>query len=87
MVEVLMCLAVPARIVSLSGSPTPDRMGRISCGGVFKDISLAFTPEAEVGDWVIVHAGFAITRLDEAEAEASLAACAAFAAEQDSAPS
>jgi hydrogenase expression/formation protein HypC len=52
-------------------------MGRVSFGGVIKDISLAFTPEAQVGDFVIVHAGFAISQLDEEEAQAALAEFAA----------
>ncbi|MGX2038674.1 HypC/HybG/HupF family hydrogenase formation chaperone [Methylocaldum sp. MU1018] len=74
-----MCLAVPGQIVSLSEAPPLERTGRVSFGGVVKEISLAFTPDAAVGDYVIVHAGFAISRLDEAEAEAALAACAALA--------
>jgi len=45
------------------------RMGDVSFGGAVKRVSLAYTPEAEVGDFVIVHAGFAISRLDQEEAE------------------
>jgi len=44
------------------------RMGKVDFGGVLKEASLAYVPEAEVGDYVIVHAGFAISRLDEEEA-------------------
>ena len=44
-------------------------MGKIDFGGVFKEASLAYVPEAEIGDYVIVHVGFAISRLDEAEAQ------------------
>jgi hydrogenase expression/formation protein HypC len=55
-------------------------MGRIDFGGIVKEASLAFTPEAQVGDYVIVHAGFALARLDEAEAEATLAEFAALEA-------
>lgn len=66
-----MCLAVPGRVLSLheeGGMP----MARIDYAGVEQDACLAYTPEAGVGDWVIVHAGFALQVLDEAEAHASL---------------
>lgn len=62
-----MCLAVPGRIVSVSGKDL-TRTGRVDFGGVLKEASLAYVPEANVGDYVIVHVGFAISRLDEAEA-------------------
>lgn len=62
-----MCLAVPGRIVSVSGEDL-TRTGRVDFGGVLKEASLAYVPEANVGDYVIVHVGFAISRLDEAEA-------------------
>jgi hydrogenase expression/formation protein HypC len=74
-----MCLAIPGQIVSLSEA-TPERLGRISFGGIVKEASLAFTPDANVGDYVIVHAGFAISQLDEAEAQAALAEFAALEA-------
>lgn len=76
-----MCLAVPGQIISLSDSST-ERMGRVGFGGVVREISLAFTPEARVGDYVIVHAGFAISRLDETEAQAALAEFAALATQE-----
>jgi hydrogenase expression/formation protein HypC len=63
-----MCLAVPGKILSVSGDELLERMGRVSFGGIVKEVSLAYTPEAGVGDYVIVHVGFAISRLDEAEA-------------------
>jgi hydrogenase expression/formation protein HypC len=72
-----MCLAVPGQIVSLSESSSAERLGRVSFGGVIKEVSLAFTPEAGVGDYVIVHAGCAISELDEEEAQAALAEFAA----------
>jgi hydrogenase expression/formation protein HypC len=62
-----MCLAVPGKILSISGTDT-TRMGQISFGGIGKEACLAFVPEAKVGDYVLVHAGFAISVLDEAEA-------------------
>jgi hydrogenase expression/formation protein HypC len=63
-----MCLAVPGKILSVSGNEPLERMGRVSFGGIVKEVSLAYTPEAKAGDYVIVHVGFAISRLDEAEA-------------------
>jgi hydrogenase expression/formation protein HypC len=63
-----MCLAVPGKILSMSGDEPLERMGRVSFGGIVKEVSLAYTPEVDVGDYVIVHVGFAISRLDEAEA-------------------
>jgi hydrogenase expression/formation protein HypC len=62
-----MCLAVPGKILSMTGDSLL-RMGRVSFGGIVKEVSLAYTPEAGVNDYVIVHAGFAISRVDEVEA-------------------
>jgi hydrogenase expression/formation protein HypC len=62
-----MCLAVPGRILSIQGQDL-DRRGRVSFGGVLKDVSLACVPDANVGDHVIVHVGLAISKLDENEA-------------------
>jgi hydrogenase expression/formation protein HypC len=67
-VSVLMCLAIPGKVTSIDGADSLTRMGKVDFGGVFKEASLACVPEAEVGDYVIVHAGFAISRLDEEEA-------------------
>jgi hydrogenase expression/formation protein HypC len=63
-----MCLAIPGRIMSLSGDDPLTRTARVDFGGVVKEINLAFTPEAGLGDYVLVHVGFAITVIDEAEA-------------------
>jgi len=63
-----MCLAVPGRILSISGEDPLSRTGKIDFGGIHKQASLAYVPEAKVGDYVIVHVGFAISRLDEEEA-------------------
>jgi len=63
-----MCLAIPGKIVSFTGDDPLTRMGKIDFGGVLKEASLAYVPEANVGDYVIVHVGFAISRLDEQEA-------------------
>jgi hydrogenase expression/formation protein HypC len=63
-----MCLAVPGKIVSISGEDPLMRTGKIDFGRVFKEVSLAYVPEAKVGDYVIVHVGFALNRVDEDEA-------------------
>ncbi len=63
-----MCLAIPGKIIGISGEDPLTRMGKIDYGGVVKEVSLAYVPEAVVGDYVIVHVGFAISRVDEAEA-------------------
>lgn len=64
-----MCLAVPGRIVSLETDEPAFRVGRVSFGGIVKRVHLGFVPEARVGDYVIVHVGVAIARLDEMEAQ------------------
>jgi hydrogenase expression/formation protein HypC len=63
-----MCLAIPGKVVSVSGDDPLTRMGRVDFGGVIKQASLAYVPEAGVGDYVIVHVGFALSKVDEAEA-------------------
>lgn len=63
-----MCLAIPGKVTSINGDDTLTRLGNVDFGGVLKQASLAYVPEAVVGDYVIVHAGFAISRLDEQEA-------------------
>ncbi len=62
-----MCLGVPGRIASVEDKGGL-RMGRVDFGGVVKEACLSYVPEAAVGDYVIVHVGFAISRLDEEEA-------------------
>jgi hydrogenase expression/formation protein HypC len=64
-----MCLAIPGKIESISGDDPLTRMGKINFGGILKEASLAYVPEARVGDYVIVHVGFALSRLDEDEAQ------------------
>lgn len=68
-----MCVAVPGRIVSASDEADPVlRMAKVSFGGVVKSVSLAYVPEAKIGDYVIVHAGFALNVVDEQEAVRTL---------------
>ena len=64
-----MCLAVPGRLLDVSGQDPLSRVGRVDFGGVIKQINLAFAPEAKIGDHLLVHVGFAIAVIDEAEAE------------------
>jgi hydrogenase expression/formation protein HypC len=63
-----MCLAVPGKLLSISGDQPLMRTGQVSFGGIVKEVNLAYTPEARIGDYVIVHVGFAISTLDESEA-------------------
>jgi hydrogenase expression/formation protein HypC len=62
-----MCLAVPGKILSVDGEDFA-RTARVSFGGIVKEVSLAYVPEAVVGDYAVVHVGFAISLLDEQEA-------------------
>jgi len=64
-----MCLAVPVRVTEL----LPDQMAKVSLDGVTKTISIALVEDLRVGDYVIMHVGFALSRVDPAEAERTLA--------------
>jgi hydrogenase expression/formation protein HypC len=78
-----MCLGVPGKIVSIDAPLVTGRgmepstpglvMGRVNFSGIVKEVCLAYVPEAQLGDYVIVHAGFAISRIDEEEAQAIFA--------------
>ena len=64
-----MCLAIPGRITEITEGAEPAlRQGKVDFAGVKKEISLAFTPDAVIGDYVLVHAGFALNTVDEDEA-------------------
>lgn len=65
-----MCLAVPGKVLAIAGEHE-FRAGQVSFGGVLKQVSLAYVPEAKVGDYVIVHVGFAISIVDEQEAHST----------------
>ena len=62
-----MCLAVPGKIISVVGEYLA-RQARVDFGGVLKEVNLAYVPEAKVGEYVLVHVGFAISVVDEEEA-------------------
>ena len=66
-----MCLAVPGKIVAVRGDTEP-RMGTVDFGGVRKEVCLEILPEAAIGDYVVVHVGFALSILDEEEARETL---------------
>jgi hydrogenase expression/formation protein HypC len=63
-----MCLAVPGKLISVDDSPSLMRSGKVDFGGIFKEVSLAYVPEAKLGDYVLVHVGFALSIVDETEA-------------------
>jgi hydrogenase expression/formation protein HypC len=62
-----MCLAVPGKIISVVGEDLA-RQARVDFGGVLKEVNLAYVPDAKIGDYVLVHVGFAISVVDEEEA-------------------
>jgi hydrogenase expression/formation protein HypC len=62
------CLGVPGKVLTVEENAQGMIMGTVSFGGVIKEICLAYVPEAKPGDYVIVHAGFAISIIDEQEA-------------------
>ncbi len=63
-----MCLGIPGKVVSIEGDDPLYKMGKIDFGGIIKEISVAYVPEVEIGQYVVVHAGFAISVIDEDEA-------------------
>lgn len=67
-----MCLAVPGQIVALTAEGEWTRAGRVRFGGLEREVSLALVPEAAVGDYVLVHVGLALSRVDENEARETL---------------
>jgi hydrogenase expression/formation protein HypC len=62
-----MCLAVPGKLISVEGHDL-TRTGKANFGGILKEVNLAYVPEAQLGDYVLVHVGFALSVIDEAEA-------------------
>ena len=67
-----MCLAIPGQVKQIFEA-NGTRMGTVNFGGIEKDVCLAYLPDIVVGDYTIVHVGFAITKVDEASAKATLA--------------
>jgi len=63
-----MCLAIPGKIETIEEPSPLERFGKVSFGGISKPVNLTFVPEANVGDYVLVHVGVAISTVDEEEA-------------------
>ena len=63
-----MCLGVPGQVVEVRRDELGMHMGRVRFGGIAKEVCLAYVPDAQPGDWVLVHVGFALSKLDEDEA-------------------
>ncbi|MBL7854044.1 MAG: HypC/HybG/HupF family hydrogenase formation chaperone [Cyclobacteriaceae bacterium] len=64
-----MCLAIPGKLTSITAQLDETfRVGKVSFGGILKDVNLAMVPQANIGDYVLVHVGVAISVIDEAEA-------------------
>jgi hydrogenase expression/formation protein HypC len=63
-----MCLAIPGKLVEIGTHPSGIRMGKANFGGIVKQVCLEYTPEAKIDDYVLVHVGFALSTIDEAEA-------------------
>ncbi len=68
-----MCLAIPGKLLSVAGEDPLTRTGKVDFGGVQKEVNLAYVPDARPGEYVIVHVGFAISKVDEEEARKTLA--------------
>ncbi|MBS1706303.1 MAG: HypC/HybG/HupF family hydrogenase formation chaperone [Armatimonadetes bacterium] len=64
-----MCLAIPGKVSSIQEKSLLERTGQVAFGSISKEVNLAFVPEANVGDYVMVHVGVAISVIDEAEAQ------------------
>jgi hydrogenase expression/formation protein HypC len=63
-----MCLAIPGKLIEITTDPAGVKMGRANFGGIVKQICLEYTPEVAAGDYVLVHVGFALSKVDENEA-------------------
>src|SRR5512143_1913742 len=77
-----MCLAIPGKVVAIEGE-SELRMARVDFGGVTREACLAYVPEAQIGDYVLVHVGFAIATVDEQAAQEALALFAEASALED----
>ncbi len=71
-----MCLAIPGKVIEIQRDPQGVRIGKTNFGGIVKQVCLEYTPEVECGDYVLVHVGFALSKVDPAEAERTYQALA-----------
>ena len=69
-----MCLAIPGKLLEIQQDAAGVRMGKANFGGIVKQVCLEYTPEVRCGDYVLVHVGFALSKVDEAEAKRTYAA-------------
>ncbi|MBN8707198.1 MAG: HypC/HybG/HupF family hydrogenase formation chaperone [Bacteroidetes bacterium] len=67
-----MCLAIPGKIISIDSNDPELMMAKVSFGGVIKQICVSWVPDAQIGDYVLAHVGFAISKIDEEEANKTL---------------
>jgi len=67
-----MCLGVPGQVLKIEENALGMHMGTVSFGGIRRDVCLAYVPDVQVGEYVIVHVGFAISKVSEAEAARTL---------------
>ncbi len=63
-----MCLAIPGKLLEIANDANGVRMGRANFGGIVKQVCLEYTPEVQTGDYVLVHVGFALSKVDEEQA-------------------
>ena len=63
-----MCLAIPGKLIEISNDAHGVKMGKANFGGIVKGVCLEYTPEVSVGDYVLVHVGFALSKVDEEQA-------------------
>jgi hydrogenase expression/formation protein HypC len=63
-----MCLAIPGKLIEIASDANGVRMGKANFGGIVKQVCLEYTPEVEMGDYVLVHVGFALSKVNEEEA-------------------
>lgn len=63
-----MCLGVPGKVIAIEPDPLGMTMGKVNFAGIVKDVCLAYVPDVQIGDYVVVHVGFAISKVDEEEA-------------------
>ncbi len=63
-----MCLGVPGQVIAIEPNPLGMTMGKVNFAGVTKSVCLAYVPEVQIGDYVVVHVGFAISKVDQQEA-------------------
>ena len=64
-----MCLAIPGKVLEIQQDANGVRLGKTNFGGIVKQVCLEYTPEVECGDYVLVHVGFALSKVDAEEAE------------------